>query len=103
MASWINEAYAYPLDYELVFVEPKYVNCKQARASKAHLKELLMHTYQNRAEVKQKAYYAARVIPSMCSWDSVIEKLFLKISDLVPEKGEKLLMKSRMCERKSSE
>jgi glycosyltransferase involved in cell wall biosynthesis len=102
MATWLSSSYAYPLNYSLVPVQPNLPNCKQARADKDHLKELLMHTYQNRFEVKEKARQASQVIPSMCDWDSVVSRLFLKISNILPEKGGRLLMKSQMCERASN-
>jgi len=101
MANWLSPSYAYPLDYKLMPLSPSLPNCKQARASKEHLKELLMHTYKNRTEVKEKALLASKTLPQMCSWDSVVEKLFLKLAKAVPEKGEKLLAKARMCEEVS--
>lgn len=97
MANWLSPTYAYPLDYQLVPITPQLPNCKQARASLNHMKELMMHTYKNRAEVKHKAYQASSIIPQLCSWDSVIEKFFQKIAKADPEKGGKLLMKARMC------
>ncbi len=96
MANWLSPLYAYPLDYSLAPVMPTLPNCKQARASKDHLKELMMHVYKNRDEVKQKGYLASQTLPAMCSWDSVAEKMFLKLSEILPEKGEKLLLKYRM-------
>lgn len=101
MANWLSPDYAYPLNYKLVSLNPSLPNCKQARADKAQLKELMMHTYKNRNEVKEKALLASKILPQMCSWDSVVEKFFLKIAKACPEKGEKLLAKARMCEEVS--
>lgn len=103
MATWLGSSYSYPLDYSLVPITPQLPNCKQARASLEHMKELLMYTYKNRAEVKQKAFLASQIIPQMCNWDSIMEKFFLKIAELCPEKGQELLMKSRMCQEVRSE
>lgn len=94
MANWLSESYAYPLKYSLVPLAPTMPNCKQARADKAHLKELMMHVYQNRTEVKEKAYQASQVIPKMCSWDEVADRLFLRLARMLPEKGTKLLAKA---------
>jgi glycosyltransferase involved in cell wall biosynthesis len=102
MANWLSPSYAYPLDYALVPITPQLPNCKQARASLDQMKELLMHTYKNRTEVKEKAYQASQVIPQMCSWDSVVEKFFLKLAKADPEKGGKLLMKAKMCQGASN-
>ena len=96
MANWLSPLYAYPLDYSLVPVMPTLPNCKQARANKEHLKELMMHTYKNRAEVKQKAYLASQTLPSMCSWDSVVDRMFLKTAEILPDQGQELLMKYRV-------
>ena len=96
MANWLSSEYAYPLDYSLVPLNAGLPNCKQARASKNHLKELMMHVYQNRDEVKQKAYLASQTLPSMCSWDSVVERMFLKLSEILPESGQELLLKYKM-------
>ena len=96
MENWLSPLYAYPLDYSLAPVAPVLPNCKQARASKEHLKELMMHVYKNRDEVKQKGYLASQTLPAMCSWEAVAEKMFLKLAEILPGKGEKLLLKYRM-------
>jgi glycosyltransferase involved in cell wall biosynthesis len=96
MENWLSPLYAYPLDYSLVPLNAGLPKCRQARANKDHLKELMMHVYKNRDEVKQKGYLASQTLPNMCSWDSVVDKMFLKLSEILPEQGESLLMKYKM-------
>jgi glycosyltransferase involved in cell wall biosynthesis len=92
---WLSPEYAYPLDYKLMPVDdfPKVSN---ARADKDHMKALMLHTFRNRAEVKKKADLAAEIIPQMMSWDTVIQKLFMKIAELSPVEGSKILQKALM-------
>lgn len=84
---WLNESYAYPLDCDVLPVEPSLPNCKSARASQEHLAEIMLHVYRNRAEVKQKAELASRTIPGMCSWDSVVTRLFDLLEREFPTAG----------------
>lgn len=87
---WMNSQYAYPLDYELMAPDPKFPECKEARASKEHLKELMLHVFRNRAEVRRKAEIASNVIPQMMSWEKSVDDLFRRMRDLIPEKGRPL-------------
>ena len=88
---WLSSSYAYPLDYILAAEAPTTPECCSARASKDHLKALMLHTFRNRAEVARKADLAAQIIPSMCNWNAVIDRLFLKLNELVPIRGAHLL------------
>lgn len=79
---WLSPEYAYPLDYKLMPLDdnPKVMN---ARADKDHMKALMLHTFRNRAEVKRKAELASQIIPQTMSWDTVVQKLFIRISSNV--------------------
>lgn len=92
---WLSPEYAYPLDYKLMPMDdnPKVMN---ARADKDHMKALMLHTFRNRAEVKQKADLAAEIIPQMMSWDTKVKDLLRKVSELVPGKGAEVYNKSLM-------
>lgn len=86
---WGNGQYAYPLNYKLVSMGiPKYWDCEWAEADKDHLKELMLHCFRNREEVKQKGLLGSKVIPQQCSWDRVMDDFFRRLPDLVPGKGE---------------
>lgn len=78
---WLSSQYAYPLDYTLAPQDPRLPNCLSARASKEHLKQLMLHAYHNRADCARKGDIAATVIPRMCGWDTVVERLFQKLAD----------------------
>lgn len=91
---WLSNQYAYPLGYELAPVATSTPNCRNARASKTHLKELMWHVYRNRDEARRKGDLAAQLVPAMCSWPAVVDRLFLKLSELAPS-GEHLLNAAR--------
>lgn len=94
---WLNKEYAYPLDYVLAS-EAGFPNTQSARASVEHMKELMLHAYQNRAEVKQKGELASKIIPQIASWDAVIERFFRSIKENV-EGGELLWTKAQLAKR----
>lgn len=81
---WLSRDYAYPLDYTLAPVRPSLPECRNARASKDHLKQLMWHVYTHREEVRRKAELAAQIIPRMCHWDAVVERLFTQIGNEIP-------------------
>ena len=93
---WLSNAYAYPLDYTLAPVSPEFPNTLNARASVENMKELMLHAYQNRDEVRRKGELASRVIPRLCSWDAVVERLFLQLKEN-SEHGESLWAKAQAC------
>jgi hypothetical protein len=57
---------------------------------------LMLHTFRNRAEVKQKADLAAEIIPQMMSWDTVVKRLYEMVGQLIPGKGTEVYQKSLM-------
>lgn len=85
MSSWLSDQYAYPLDYVLREINAGVPNCLNARASKDHLKELMLHTFRNRDEVRRKGELASQVIPSTMDWQRVVERLFLKLGKALPQ------------------
>lgn len=92
---WMSGQYAYPLDYDLAPVHANTPHCLQARASVTHLKELMLHCVRNRAEVQRKGEIAAQIIPSMCGWLPVLDRLFVRLADLHPQPGQELLHRLR--------
>lgn len=76
---WMNSEYAYPLNYVLRPEFAKYPDCLSARPDKDHLKALMLHVFRNRDDAKIKGHIAASTIPALCSWDSVIGRLFHKL------------------------
>lgn len=94
-SQWLSTSYAYPLHFTLAPVDPATPDCLNARASKEHLKTLMLQAFRSRDEAKRKGSTAAKVIPGMCSWDAVIDRLFDKLARSVPGRGEQLLHRFR--------
>lgn len=88
---WLNPDYSYALDYTL---EPQDIYTPtnlNATVSIEDLKAKMLHVFRNRAEARQKGEIASQIIPQMCSWDAVVERLFLRLKDSLPaEKGDRL-------------
>lgn len=97
MSSWMSPQYAYPLEYTLRPIDGGHPECMQARASKDHLKALMLHAFRNRAEVKHKAEVASNVIPMSMDWSVVVQQLLRKVKDKIPGAGEKVYNKAMMC------
>lgn len=95
---WLHSAYSYALDYELVPVHGAFT-ASRAQASKEHLKELMLHLYENRGEAQSRGSVAARTIPKMCSWDAYLSRLFPLLADNLGEKGEHLRHLASACKR----
>lgn len=93
---WLSTQYAYPLKYDLEPVDELHKETLNARADVEHLKELMLHAFRNRDEVREKGRLAAQVIPPMCSWDTVVGRLLEDIKEQVPGKGERLWMLDAM-------
>lgn len=91
---WLNKDYNYPLDYELIPV-PGFPDTQYAEASVEHLTELMLHCFHNRDEVRRKGELAAQTIPALSSWDSVVDRLLLRLGDTIPE-GKKLWALAQM-------
>lgn len=79
---WLSPALGYPLNYTLEPVKAGLADCLWAKADKDHLKQLMVHAYLNREELKRKALMASSLVPSMCSWPKVIERLMDAVNDL---------------------
>lgn len=78
---WMSSEYAYPLNYTLTAHDPVFSDCLSAEPDKDHLKELMLNVVRNRGEAKRKAEIASRIIPKMCSWENVFDRLFRKLED----------------------
>jgi glycosyltransferase involved in cell wall biosynthesis len=86
---WLRDDIAYPLDYVLTPTFPHRPDgAHDARVSVEHLKERLWHIYTHRAEAREKGELGSRLIPQMCDWAVVVERLWDKLADLVPGPGE---------------
>ena len=85
---WIDDSFAYRLNYVLRPIGPETPRCMNARASVEHMKSLMWHTYTHRDEVRNKAEIASIEIPKLCSWDNYVERL-MGFCCRLPEKGKR--------------
>lgn len=97
---WLNEDYAYPLSCTMQPAFARHPELAQwAVVDVAEVKRVMWHTFTHRAEAQAKGDLAARLIPQMCSWDTVIEALFRRLRDLVPGPGEIVYQLAHGCHR----
>jgi glycosyltransferase involved in cell wall biosynthesis len=93
--SWGSPVYAYPLECKKVPIDAVRIgpDCLWGAPNKDHLKELMLHCFRNRDEVKEKGELGAKLIPGLRSWDSVIDSFFNQLPELVPGKGAEIKAK----------
>ncbi len=82
---WLTSSIGYPLDFQLAQVQPGK-KAQNARASKEHLKELMWKIFNNRFEARERGELAARTIPAMCDWSTVLANMLLQLRDIGPRK-----------------
>ena len=97
---WMNADYAYPLDYEL---GPTFGDCpwgaRDAKVSVGHLADVIWHIWSNRGEAREKARKAEEIIPKMCDWQVVLERLFRRIGDNVGGPGPAIYEHAMACRK----
>jgi glycosyltransferase involved in cell wall biosynthesis len=98
--NWLREDIAYPL---ACTVQPMFPDkpglAHWAVVDVAEVKRAMWHVFTHRAEAKAKGELASRLIPQMCSWDTVVETLFRRLRDLVPVQGEIVGNLAMACRR----
>lgn len=99
---WLSPAYGYPLGYHLEPVRPDLPGCLWAKAQVDHLEELMLHAYHNRQELARKGELAAQVIPQMCSWEKVIDRLMDRVAE-TGETGERVVHKYRVAKARADD
>lgn len=99
---WLSPVLGYPLDYTLGPVSPATPNCLWAKASKDHLKQLMVHAVNNRDELARKGESGASLIPQMCDWPSVVDRLMDRVA-AINERGERVLHKYRVAKSMAEE
>lgn len=87
---WMSRDYAYPLDYTLAPSSPGSP-ALNARASVEHLADLMLHTFHHRDEARRKGEVARDVIPAMCAWPIVLDRLLVRLADELKDDREHLL------------
>lgn len=99
-AQWMSDVYAWPLRFELKEI---YEGVRGAIVDPDHLAETMLALYSNRAETARRASIAARVLPSMMSWDTVLERLMLRLGSLAGSRGHEVEALMRSCRRMDTE
>lgn len=99
---WLSPAIGYPLDYTLEPMNGSLPNCLWAKASKDHLKHLMLHAYTHRQELTRKGETAANLIPAMCSWPKAIERLMDRVGQ-INETGERVLHKYHVAQARAQD
>lgn len=94
---WLGPAIGYPLKYKLEPITKAMPNCLWAEADKNHLKDLMLHAATHRDELQAKGDFAAQLIPEMCSWPRVIDRLMERVGSTGSDKAERVLHKYRVA------
>lgn len=99
---WLSSAVGYPLDFELQPLSPATPNCRWAKASKDHLKKMMLDVYNNRDQAARKAQTAAQLIPQMCAWPKAVDRLMDNIATL-GDKGQLVVHKYREAKARAEQ
>lgn len=95
-AQWLSEEYGWPLKFSL---QETYPGARAAIVDQEHLRDTMLALYTDRAETARRAAVASRVLPSMLSWDSVLERLMLRLGSLAGARGHDVEGAMRVCRR----
>lgn len=95
-AQWMTDAWSWPVRFELAEVSP---GARGAVVDVDHLAEVMLALYTDRAETARRAAVAARVLPGMLSWDSVLERLMFRLRDFAGARGSEVESLMRACRR----
>jgi glycosyltransferase involved in cell wall biosynthesis len=99
---WLSPALGYQLNFELEPLSNATPDCLWAKASKQHLKELMRHAYESRYELSRKAQAGTDLIPQMCNWPTVLDRLMDRVGE-TNERGERVLHKYRVAKSQAEE
>lgn len=83
---WLSSALGYPADF-----------------TTDSLTTVMRTVHNDRDTAKRRGETASTLIPDMCSWDKVIDRLFTVISDRVPGNGERLVHTARVAAERARE
>jgi glycosyltransferase involved in cell wall biosynthesis len=102
MTQWLSPAIGYPLDYTLEPLTPAAPDCRWAKASIEHLKALMLHCCTHRDELARKGDTAGSLIPDMCAWPRVVDRLMERVGE-INERGERVLHAYRVDKARAEE
>lgn len=90
---WLSEAVGYPVAWDMHGTSEQSNTFKSALLDAASVRDI----------GKQRGDVAARLIPDMCGWDPIIDRLLLTIADTVPGKGERVAHTARVAAERAKE
>lgn len=82
-AQWMSPEYMWPVGFTWSDYCP---GVKGANVSVDSLSEIMLKLYTDRSSIQSRASAAARVLPAMMCWESVLERLMLRLPTFVPGK-----------------
>ncbi len=100
---WLSPAIGYPLHYELYPDSTGHPDSLTAVAAKEHLKALMLHAAAHRDELRRKGELAADLVPQMCGWDKVIDRLTEKIAAVPGDRGGHVITRYRAAKARIEE
>lgn len=78
---WLMPGMNFPLDFTLEPIKPGS-DVLNASANIQDLKDKMLYLFRNRAQAREAGSLAARTIPQMCSWTTVMDRLFEQLQQI---------------------
>lgn len=97
-AQWMSSEYTWPVRFTWKDFVP---GVRGADVDVDHLAEIMLKLYTDRSSIPQRAEVASRVLPAMMNWESVLERLMLRLPDLVGGRGEEVAALMRSCRKQA--
>lgn len=99
-SQWLSSGIGYPIDDGMQAIFP---GDHDNRDRLDELKAAMLHVVRNRGEAHRRGEQAANLIPDMCGWDKVLDRLFDRIAEAVPGRGQRLLHTARVAQEQARE
>lgn len=95
-AQWMSDQFAFPVNYSL---KDFGAGAYGANVDIDHLAEVMLHLYTDRASARDRANNAAKCLPAQVNWDSVLERLMLRLPQIAGPRGAEVSSLLRACRR----
>jgi hypothetical protein len=93
-AQWMSPDYTWPVRFKL---KDYGAGARGASVDVDHLAEIMLDLYTNRASTRLRAERAAQCLPAQVSWDSVLERLMLRLPSMAGGRGSEVAALMRAC------
>lgn len=97
-AQWASTEYTWTLPFEWSPV-PGYPDCQEAEVDGGALADAMLEMYRDRGEARRRGEIASKVLPAMCGWDSVVERLLTELSRRCGRRGREIADLAAMIRR----